>query len=107
MDRTLFPLIALIRSQVVPCLATPAHVARQLPPVTVAVTETLVPFLTMTLTRDVVEWVDLRFALQRATLVVAVAPRTSPGIDIELTTKQNRAAMTAAAMRVVREARAA
>jgi hypothetical protein len=38
---------------------------------------------------------------------VEVAPRTSPGIDTELTTKKKRAATTATAKRVVREARAA
>ncbi len=98
--------MALIRSHVEPCLETPAQVARQRPPATVALTETLAPFLTTTRTRALVEWPDRRFALHRAVFAV-VAPRTSPGIDTELTTKRKRAATTAAAKRVVRETRAA
>jgi hypothetical protein len=70
------------------------------------VTETFVPALMMTRTREVVEWFVRTFALHRADFTV-VAPRTSPGIETELTTKKNRAATTAEAKRVVREARAA
>jgi hypothetical protein len=106
MDRTLFPLMALIHTHVVPCLETPAQVARQLPPWTVVATETFVPVLIITRTGAVVEVLVRRFALHRATFA-DVAPRTSPGIDTELTTKKNRAATTADAKRVVREARAA
>ncbi len=105
-DRALFPLTALIRTHDVPCLTTPAHVVRQLEPVTVAATVTLAPVRMTIRTRALVEGVARRLTWHKVVFAV-VAPRTSPGIDTELTTKQNRAAMTAAAMRVVREARAA
>jgi hypothetical protein len=105
-DRTLFPLIAVIRTHADPCLDTPEHIARQWPPATVALTETLVPFLMITRTRALVVWPDRRFVLHRA-VFVDVAPRTSPGIDTELTTKKKRAPRTAATKSVVREARAA
>jgi hypothetical protein len=60
----------------------------------------------ITRTRALVVWLDRRFVLHRA-VFAEVAPRTSPGIDTELTTKKKRAPRTADAKRVEREARAA
>ncbi|MEP6639674.1 MAG: hypothetical protein ABJC39_10035 [Chloroflexota bacterium] len=89
-DLTDLPLTALILNQVLPETAFPAQVVRQLPPVTVAATDTLVPVLIILRTRAVVEVVVRRFALQRATFV-AVAPRTMPGDDTATTAKTSMA----------------
>ncbi len=74
------PPIALMRYQLRPETALPAQVVRQLPPVTLAATETRVPVVTSLRTRALVEVLVRRFALQMAVFEM-VAPRTSPGDD--------------------------
>ena len=77
--------------------------ARQLPPTGVATTETLVPVRMLARTRALTDVLVRRFTPHRAAFVV-VAPRTSPGIATAVTTKQKKAAMSALATNVVREA---
>ena len=97
------PFTALIRYQVFPVLVEPAHDARQLPPVGVATTETFVPVRMLTRTRALTDVLVRRFAPHKAAFVV-VAPRTSPGIATAVTTKQKKAAISALATNVAREA---
>src|SRR4051794_21814367 len=81
--------MALIRYQVVPVVVLPAHVVRQLPPVTVATTETFVPTEATVRARPRVDGLVRRFALQMAAL--AVAPRTSAGNETVATPARSAA----------------
>jgi hypothetical protein len=75
--------MALIRYQVLPAVVLPAHVVRQLPPVSVATTETFVPTEATVRARVRVDALVRRLALQMAAF--AVAPRTSAGNEMVAT----------------------
>src|SRR4051795_13373434 len=75
--------MALIRYQVLAAVVFPAHVVRQLPPVTVATTETFLPTEATVRARARVEGLVRRFALQMAAF--AVAPRTPAGNEMVAT----------------------
>jgi RecB family exonuclease len=100
---TVFPLIALIRNHDVPATVLPAHVARHLPPVTVAATDTLVPTRTLVLVRAVVAALVRRLTPHRVALVV-VAPNASLGIDTAATAKTKTADRSALARMAGRDA---
>ena len=87
---TLLPLTAVIRYQLWPETALPAHVVRQLRPTSLRLADTLVPVAMTFLTRALVEGLVRRLALHSATLE-RVAPRTSPG-SVTATTANTRIA---------------
>lgn len=90
---------AMIRYQVLPELVLPAHVVRQLPPVTLAETDTFVPVLMTVRIRALIQELVRRFALQSAAFV-AVAPRTSPGNETDATANNRIAEMNDVTTRV-------
>jgi hypothetical protein len=103
-DLTLFPLMALIRYQVLPLVDLPAHVVRQLRLVKVATTETFVPVRMTTRGRAAVEVIVRRFALQIAAFVT-VAPSTSPGKETATTPNKSIADTNDATTDVGRDGR--
>jgi hypothetical protein len=90
----------MIRYQLWPETATPAHVVRQLLPTSLRLAVTLVPVVMTFFAGALVEGFVRRLALHRATFE-RVAPRTSPGNETATTANTSIADRTEAAMTAV------